>query len=396
MHFLKLDTSFTSDFYEIGRYKLVWRLCFIFSIVFGTLATIFSQIDQVTFVIYAIVCGLSGGSLIYVHSTKKWRTIFWVITISATVLVSISLNLNRDTMHYSEVLWMMCIVLFAYIGLSPKIAMGFAIVNALSVCYYVTFNLNDYIQQITPVTWLGALGICIEIIFIFFITTYLIQQNIKYQNYAQKELKKSNTKLEAQNRENILLLKEVHHRVKNNLQIVVSLLRIQESDISSNETKAHFNDAINRVMTISLIHQKLYELGELSSIEFKDYIKELVTEIKSLHVCPKPVEKVFFINVESLDLKSVVPIGLILNELITNSIKHAFDTTEHPQINIELYNTTDDKVVLLYTDNGNWKDSKKPGFGTELIQTLADQIDGKLTREKSVYIIIFPKQIKEA
>ena len=393
MRLLNPDTSFSHDFYEIGRFTLIWRLCILFSIAFSLLSFIFFQIDITTFYIYAFVFIVSIFSIYYLHRFKKWKPIFWIVTVSATILVALSLNITRETIHFSEMLWMMCIVLFAYIGLSPKIASLFAIINSFSICFFIFFNLNTYLSQIKPVSFFELIGISVEVMFVFLIITYLIKQNIRFQKYAQEELIKTNVMLEAQNKENVLLLKEVHHRVKNNLQIVVSLLRIQGSDISSEETKSHFNDAINRIMTISLIHQKLYELGELSTIEFKEYIRDLVTEIKSLHVCDIPIEKVFYVNIEGMDLKSVVPIGLILNELITNSIKHAFDNTEKPQINIELYNTIDEKAVLLYTDNGTWKETSKPGFGTELVQTLADQLDGKLTREKSVYIIIFPKQI---
>lgn len=387
------DTSFTSDYYRQGKYKLIWRLSVMFIIMFTLLSAIFFTIDLVAFSIYFTVLLLSIGSVIYLKSSKNHIPIFWVVTVSATVLAIYSMNVIRDTLHYSELLWMVCIVLFAYIGLSRRIAIYFAIINLLSLLYFLLFRINIHITQLEPRENSELLAISAEMIFTFSIIVYMLHQNMQFQNYSRKQLELSNKFLKERNQENVVLLKEVHHRVKNNLQIVVSLLRIQSSEIKSEEAQLQFENAINRVMTISVIHQKLYELGELSQIEFSDYLHELVDEIKHLHCGNTGIVKTLKVELDKIDLKSIVPIGLIINELITNSVKHAFvNTGENDQwINIDLFpSETKGIAIFRYSDSGTWKEEAPLGFGTELIATLTSQLDGKIDRKGSTITIRFP------
>ncbi len=232
--------------------------------------------------------------------------------------------------------------------------------------------------------------VAIEMVFAFFIMAYLIFENIRYHSYVGKELNDANRQLAQKNRENVTLLKEVHHRVKNNLQIVVSLLRMQNAETDSEETKLHFNEAINRIMTISMIHRKLYQTGELSRLEFNKYISSLIDDIKSLHTNNSNIKIDLSSNLEELDLKTVVPLGLIINELITNSIKHAFRDDESGVITISFTTDVNNFVVLNYFDSGTWKEQDKNGFGLELLDLLTDQLDGTFKRNKSLIRIEFP------
>ncbi len=387
------DTSFTDDFYLKGKYKLIWRLSLVFTVMFTLLSAIFINIDIVAFSIYFTVLLLSIGSIFYLRKSKNHIPIFWVVTISATVLAIYSMNVIRDTLHYSELLWMICIVLFAYIGLSRRVAVYFAVINLFSLLYFLLFRLNTHITQLEPRETTELLAISAEMIFTFSIIVYLLHQNIQFQNYSRKELEISNKFLKERNQENIVLLKEVHHRVKNNLQIVVSLLRIQSSEVKSEEAQEQFENAINRVMTISVIHQKLYELGELSQIEFRDYLHELVDEIKQLHCGNTSIVKTLKVQLDKIDLKCVVPIGLIINELITNSVKHAFaDNNDSSQwINIDLFPSDEAGIAIFkYSDSGTWKEEAPLGFGTELIETLTSQLDGEINRVGSTITIRFP------
>ena len=220
--------------------------------------------------------------------------------------------------------------------------------------------------------------------------SYLIYENVRYHKYIWAELQETNMKLASKNKENETLLKEVHHRVKNNLQIVISLLRIQNVDSHSEETKEHFRTAINRIMTISMIHRKLYQSGELSEIEFHKYIHALIEDIKDLHAHDNEIEINFSSNLTEIDLNSVVPLGLIINELITNSIKHAFDGDTTKSISISFDLKPDGNVVLEYFDSGEWKEASENGFGIELLELLTDQLDGEINRNDSTFKIEFP------
>ena len=226
----------------------------------------------------------------------------------------------------------------------------------------------------------------------FLILAYLVNQYVIFQTHSRLQLKKLNFNLEQQNqtvinrnRENITLIKEVHHRVKNNLQIIISLLRMQRSEIASEENQEQFTIAINRVMTMSLIHQKLYQEKEPSRINITDYIDDLVSEL--LSVSNKQVKLSMNSKEEFAGLKTIVPFGLLVNELISNSLKHAFPNRENPEITIEIKKKSDYELTFIYADNGNWVEPKEgsSSFGLELIDVLTEQLDGSYTREGSRY-----------
>lgn len=390
MNFFNPDISFTTDFYEAGRYKLAWRLSLGFAIIFCLLSFLFVFVEFQAFIIYSIVFLLSVGSLLYLNYSKKSNSIFWLFTISATILVNYSMNTMIHTFHYSDLVWMMCIILFAFIGLSYKVAFFFVGLHIVGLSYFIVFGLNEHVISITQRSVVELIAVVIEISFAFLVMSYLIYENVRYHKYIWAELQEKNVQLAFKNKENQTLLKEVHHRVKNNLQIVVSLLRIQNTEMQSEETKEHFRTAINRIMTISMIHRKLYQSGELSEIEFHKYIHSLITDIKELHSDGKEIEIEVTSNLSQVDLNSVVPMGLIINELITNSIKHAFRNVDKGVITVCFSLKENGNVVLDYFDSGEWIEKDKNGFGIELLELLTDQLDGTIKRNGSIYKIEFP------
>lgn len=390
MNLFNPDVSFADDYYEKGIFKLAWRLTILSIIVFSILCLIFISIDLIALGIYGVTLTCAVISAIYMYKTKKTKFVFWLCTSSASIMLILSFNTIMHTLHYSDIIWMVCTILFAYIGLSYRVALIFIGIHSISLMYFIMFKINDQFIALRPRTNIELIATGLEVLFALFVMAYFIHQNIRFQRYAESELKVANARLEIQNKENITLLKEVHHRVKNNLQIVVSLLRIQSSEIKSEETKEHFSKAINRIMTISMIHKKLYELGELSRLEFEEYISSLIDEIKELHSENKDVNINLSIALDELDLKSVVPIGLIINELITNSMKHAFSDLNEGVIEIQFKNLNEDKIVFEYSDNGSWKTTSEPGFGEELLNLLTEQLDGVITRNKSHVRIEFP------
>lgn len=262
--------------------------------------------------------------------------------------------------------------------------------HIIGLSAFLFFELNHHFEELVPRTNLELIIIVIEIIFAFTIMSYLLYENVRYHRSIWDELQKTNSQLESKNKENITLLKEVHHRVKNNLQIVVSLLRIQNADTTSEETKEHFKTAINRIMTISMIHRKLYQSGELSEIEFQKYMHSLIEDIKNLHSHDGDIHFEFDSDLTEIDLNSIVPLGLIINELITNSIKHAFNQSNKRTVSIRFHLNEHEKVLLHYTDSGQWKNETKAGFGIELLELLTEQLDGELVRSDSTFRIEFP------
>ena len=177
------------------------------------------------------------------------------------------------------------------------------------------------------------------------------------------------------------MLKEIHHRVKNNLQVITSLLRLQTRDLTNEETIKHFKEAIDRVGAMTLIHNQMYQSKDLDRIELEPYLESLSDNILSSYSLEIPVKIAF--NIEVIYTKSslIVPLALIFNELMSNSLKHAFTTKAFGEIEVKIKEINENQIQFVYRDNGEWKSPiKEDSFGLELIETLAEQLNGKLER----------------
>jgi len=375
------------EIYNRQRHRMVWRLSIAFTVIFGTLSGLFYNLEPLGFVIYTSVFLLSLFSVIWLKYSDNYKVVFWIFTISASGAVIISTNLIMNTLHYSDLIWIVNIILFAYIGLSKREALFFIFLHATALAYYLIFELNNHIAELSLRTNVEITVTTIEVLFSFFVMAYLFNANLKFQQFVQIELKSANKELEEKNLEITTLLKEVHHRVKNNLQIVISLLRIQQSELNSEEMKSQFQEAVNRIMTISSIHKKLYQSKELSQLDFKDYIDSLVADFKDLFL-HREIRIQSQSSIEKVDLKAVVPIGLILNELITNSIKHSEKTDSEIVIAMNFTDKQNGFANLVYDDGNTWN-SDSAGFGLELIRIMVDQLDGEMTRQGSIISLTF-------
>jgi two-component system, sensor histidine kinase PdtaS len=152
---------------------------------------------------------------------------------------------------------------------------------------------------------------------------------------------------------------------------------MQSNEMKTDEGKTHFREAINRIMAMSLVHQKLYTEKELSKIDLKSYVEELVNEIITYSNNEKKIKINIETNVKGMDIISVVPLGLLINELVSNSLKHAFNETENNSIEIKIAEL-ENEYAFDYSDNGTWKEreSENSNFGIELIGILTDQLNG--------------------
>ncbi|MDG1332666.1 MAG: sensor histidine kinase [Crocinitomicaceae bacterium] len=224
---------------------------------------------------------------------------------------------------------------------------------------------------------------------------YFIRIGLSNENHVNQKLRKTNLVLNERNEEKDLLLKEIHHRVKNNLQIISSLLRLQSHEIDDVIAKGKFIDSVNRIKSISNLHETIYKSENIVAVEMNDYLKNLALSIIESYSLRIPVE--LDIRSESIDVDNdhIVPISLILNEMISNSVKHGFVDSKRGKISIFISSLNDsNKYRLNYSDSGSWTDAENNNsFGTELIQSLVDQLNGTIERkpneEKSEYSIHF-------
>jgi len=220
------------------------------------------------------------------------------------------------------------------------------------------------------------------------------------------ERKKAEEALKGSLIEKEILLKEIHHRVKNNLQIVSSLLKLQSTYIKDKDSLGLFKESQNRVQSMALIHQKLYQARDLTNINFCEYAGNLISYLlQTFGITPDFVEISIQPDKVYMSIDNAIPAGLIINELVTNSIKHGFPDNSRGKIDINTsYNELTENYTLIVHDNGvgiseEIDINNSPSFGLKLVTTLADQMKGciEVIRENGTKFIVTMKnaQYKE-
>jgi two-component sensor histidine kinase len=192
-------------------------------------------------------------------------------------------------------------------------------------------------------------------------------------------------------------MREIHHRVKNNLQIISSLLNLQSQYIKDENVLDIFSDSQNRVRSMAIIHEKLYKSNSMSKIDFDEYISDMVDSLfYNYNVDESRIKLHKYIDEIHLNVDTAIPCGLIVNELITNCLKHAFPGNINGDVNIDLRNI-DGKYVLNVKDNGvgfpdNIDYKNTESLGLQLVTSLVNQIEGTIElnhSEGSNFKIIF-------
>lgn len=231
--------------------------------------------------------------------------------------------------------------------------------------------------------------ILLLITFLLLYSSYRIKQKTNRILESQKnEINQKNNSLEKLVTEKEWLLKEVHHRVKNNLQMVMSLLNAQSFYLKDNAAMTAIRESQHRIHSMSLIHKKLYQSENVVSINMEVYIKELVQYFKETFDTGQRIQFVLDITPIELSTSQAVPLGLILNEAITNSIKHAFTKKENGTITIQFKNSNDDHLTLSIKDNGEGivdelKNEHFQSLGMKLIKGFSDDLDANLSIENN-------------
>lgn len=190
--------------------------------------------------------------------------------------------------------------------------------------------------------------------------------------------------IRASLQEKDILLKEIHHRVKNNMQIISSLLSLQADRAADSATQICFRDVRDRVHSMALVHEKLYQSEDFARVEFADYTHTLMQDLLQIYakVLP-PVQLRLDLRPTVLPVDIAVPFGLIVNELATNTLKHAFGSRSAGEISVQLWTDDSGKVHFRFADNGvgmaqplSW--SKVNSFGLRLVSMLTQQIGAQI------------------
>jgi PAS domain S-box-containing protein len=213
--------------------------------------------------------------------------------------------------------------------------------------------------------------------------------------WVEEQIKESLTEKEV-------LLKEIHHRVKNNMQIISSLLRLQSRDVTEKKYIDMFTDSQNRITSMSLIHEKLYQSKGLAKIDFDDYIRDLANGLFQSYGANGNIGLKIDVRDVSLGIDSAIPCGLVVNELVTNSLKHAFPDGRRGEVLISLHPTPGNMIELIVRDNGvsipaDIDIRKTESLGLHLVTILVEnQLHGEinLDRSKGTEFLVRFKDVK--
>jgi two-component sensor histidine kinase len=222
-------------------------------------------------------------------------------------------------------------------------------------------------------------------------------------NQVLKLLYQQENELKSSLKEKEVMLLEIHHRVKNNLQVVYSLLDLQSKKISDKKTREIFEESRNRIMSMSLIHENLYHSENLDSIVFKKYLGQLMTGIAETYNRPE-IDLIVDMDELNLDIHVGIPCGLIANELVSNCFKYAFPNGQKGEIRLGIEKNSDNFNQLKVIDNGigmpadfDFKNSSS--LGLLIVNVLVAQINGKIEMisgdQGTEFSITFPDTLKK-
>lgn len=220
-----------------------------------------------------------------------------------------------------------------------------------------------------------------QVIFLLLVAVVIIAGLI-YWGYSNKQ--KLARKLEEQNKiisdhlkQKEMLVGEVHHRVKNNLQLISSILDLQAKSISDTNVATAIIESRNRVYSMSVLHQLLYQQNEITGIEMRPYFEKIVMGLFQTSAAGKEISFTNEVQNITLDIDTGIPLGLILNELVTNSLKYAFTGVDRPAVTVALKSEEGKLLLLMVSDNGKGTDvvaGEGTSFGFKLVKSLCRQL----------------------
>jgi len=199
--------------------------------------------------------------------------------------------------------------------------------------------------------------------------------------------------------EKSILMKEIHHRVKNNLQLVSSLIFLQSFYIEDIKVKKALKDTENRIKSMAMLHEKIYRAEEINKINFKDYIESIIEELQKHNSFSKKIK--FYADIQDIDINidESINCGLIINELITNSIQHGFTNKDKGEIGLKIFEENKEVSIVIYDNGGGFKkryeEVKEESLGLIIVESLTKQLGGSIQKENyngTKFIIKFKKK----
>lgn len=204
-------------------------------------------------------------------------------------------------------------------------------------------------------------------------------------NIDSVKVAEENLRTSLQDKE--LLLRELHHRVKNNIQIISSLLSLQSQHIKDDRDLKIFESSPNRIKTMALIHEEIYSSQNFTHINLHDYLRNITKEVLTFHIGdPRRVKLTFKVEDVKMELETAIPLGLLVNKIVANSVVHAFPNNRKVEIKVVLRREGDEFTLRISDDGVGIQDNvefeKAETLGFQLIKNLAKKLDGQLELQK--------------
>jgi two-component sensor histidine kinase len=391
-HLINLGVKPEMEFYQKREAKVVnlFALIILSAMLVGSTSALFTNGKFPTFI--ATFTTVSAVCML-IFNARGWNTLatyFFVVPINITIFAMCEQYVESAASYLYYYLFIFCVaVLHNPVKPNTRTIIFFSI---LLISFFATKTINLQSLKLEGVTDADVLVLFnynqIITIFLAIVLVYLVVKLINRQNdetlaLLQKE-KISQTKISQSLKEKEVLLSEVQHRVKNNLAIISGLLNLQIEKAPCDKSRQLMLESKNRVVSMAMVHNNLYKKENLLKIDLKQYLSELVTElVNSFPIKTNQIQVQEELDRVEMEITDAVPIGLIVNETLTNSLKHAFnDLIQMPIIKLKMQ-LMQDSIKICVADNGiGFSESaikKHDGLGLSLIESLADQIDAEVS-----------------
>ncbi|MFT4600716.1 MAG: two-component sensor histidine kinase [Arenicella sp.] len=360
----------------------------------GTLNLVQNDINMYPLLGGAALCLLV---LLLLFQFKNYKLAGFIAMIMAAVMAFYNMMVTSNFGHFVDFFWIICMAIFVFFILDRIWGIINLFVNIGIVFTILHLDRTGEIVRVQKeYTDFSEINFGINIVLSGIVFSYLVIKVLGTLRFTEINYVEANMELSKSNEEKTVMLKEIHHRVKNNLQVITSMLRLQLHDIEDENTKHHFTDSINRVSAMATIHEKMYATESLTEIDLESYLDALVSDLISSYAVNLKVETSIHSNVKRIEPKSIVPIALIFNELVSNSIEHGFADRVTGKIEIQAQQDEHGATRVEYRDNGEWKAPKRESsLGVELVEAFTEQLDGTCEQNHSQagteYIFIFNK-----
>jgi len=385
------------DIYKRAKIELTCSLLFFVGVSFPLLSVAYLISEKYITLIITTSVSLSFLTLLFLLKYKKdLQLVSIVFAIMGYIVLVINLLFVKDTPHVTDGFWMILSVLYTMFVLGKKWGLTFLLIYLIPYMIYARQLLIPDFKIFNELGTVDYLALMLEFCIVFVSYYFLAIQFFKATNLAEEKLKEANIKLQKEGYIKATLLKEVHHRVKNNLQVVNSLLRFQSREFEDEYTISMFKAAQDRVLSMALLHEKMYLSDNLNHIDVQDYINLLAEDLIKTYVVGKKIKLDIVIEEVDLGIDTLIPLGLLINEIITNALKYAFENKNEGTILVYLKSLDHRNYEMIIGDNGVGlkKECKSKGIGVKLIRIFTKQLNGKLEQleqQGSVFKLVFEK-----